>query len=596
MIELPLHIQQIVVVAITIIIVALLLWDKIKPSYVFFTSVLIFLLLGIIKVKSFLSAISNEAIISIFLLIFITAAIQKHLDVYKKLDKILGNTSNPNIFNLKLATIVTGFSAVLNNTPIVAFFMPYIYQWSKKNNVSASKFLLPLSFSAISGGMITVIGTSTNLVLNGLIIAKDAPPLGFLDYLWPGLLVSIAGIAFIYFFAFKLLPNNQDLLHEVQNESREYLVQAKVGPYSKLIGKTITDANLRNLTGLYLFEIVRSNEVITPVNPDEKLHSGDSLFFAGDTKNILELLEKEKELSLPTSSDTLRTVGNFNLVETVIPINSELDGKTLKELEFRENYDAAVVAIHRNGENLRGKLGEIRLNAGDLILLSPGKLFKKNIQEKNVLYLVSEHIAGEQTNKNVLRGFGLVFLLSVMGIITGLFNLFIALLLITGYLVMSNLLTMSDLKKNLDLDLLIILASSLTFSDAIIDTGTATLLANKFLGIFKAIGPAGIIIGIYLVTLILTSIITHVATVSIVFPIAFALAKETPDIAMSAFFLAIAFAASASFHAPFSYQTNLMVYGPGGYKISDYFRIGLPYTIIYSIITLAFILLNYNIL
>lgn len=593
--DLPQNIQQIIVLIITIVLVTLLFFEKIRPSFIFFSAVLIFLLTGIVDTKGFLASLANESILSIFLLIFITAGLRAHFNIIGWLDKLFGKTDNPRSFMLRMSAGVVGLSAFLNNTPIVALLMPYVYQWSKKHQVSPSKFLIPLSYAAIIGGMITVIGTSTNLVLNGLIQSKNAMPLGILDYLYPGLLVSIAGILFLYFWGLKLLPDNTDLLKSASKLSREYLVETKVHSESTIIGKSITEANLRNLTGIYLSEIVRNHQSITPVHPDEMIQAGDSLFFAGETENIIELLERENELTLFKPAGHEGSGRKHNILEAVIPVNSDLIGTTLKNLQFRENYDAAVVAIHRNGEKLRGKIGELVMQAGDLLMISAGRNFKQHLNARPNLYLVSVLAHTEETKPFVKKGFGLVVLAAIIGMILGFLNLFLALVIITAYMVALKLLSIAEIKKQLDIDLLIILVASLTFSKAIIDSGTAEWLAGSFISVFEGLGNKGILIGLYLITLILTSFITHVAAVSIVFPIAYALGTTLPGINMAALFITIAFAASASFHAPFSYQTNLMVYGPGGYRFRDFLKIGLPFTLLYSIIAVLFIIIYYQV-
>lgn len=594
MITLSIEVQQYVVILITILVIVCLFFEKIRPSHIFFAAVLLFLLTGIVDTKGFLSSLGNESILSIFLLIFITAGLRAHFNIIGWLDILFGKTKNPKTFMLRMTSGVTALSAFLNNTPIVALLMPYVYQWSKKNKISPSKLLIPLSYAAIIGGMITVIGTSTNLVLNGLIESKSGTPLGLFDYLYPGLVVSVAGIAFLYFFGLKLLPNRLDLLDNSGKLSREYLVETKVPENSPIIGKSITEANLRNLSGIYLFEIVRAGKSITPVSPEEIILPNDSLFFAGDTQNIMELLERNNELALPKPGGQ-EVDPKHNIIETVIPVNSELAGRTLKQIEFRENYDAAVVAIHRNGVKLRGKIGEIVMQAGDLLLISAGKNFRQNLNTKPNLYLVSVLAETKNANPSIKKGFVGVVLLSIMGMLIGVLNLFIALIIITAYMVLTGLLSVPEVKKQLDFDLLIILVASLTFSRAIIDSGTAEMISNNFLTVFSGFGNKGYLIGLYLITLGLTTFITHVAAVSIVFPLAFSLGHTLPGMDQAALYVAISFAASCSFHAPFSYQTNLMVYGPGGYKFKDFLKIGIPFTLIYSILTLVFIILYYNV-
>lgn len=591
----PIPIQQIIVCGVTLALIVLLFSEKIRPAFLFFTAVLVFLLTGIIDIEDFLEALANESILSIFLLIFITTGIKTHFNLIGWLDRLFAKAKSGKNFMLRMTTSVAGASAILNNTPIVALFLPYVYQWSRKHKVSPSKLLIPLSFAAIAGGMMTVIGTSTNLVLKGLIEAKGETPPGILDYLLPGLLVSIGGILFLYFWGYKHLPKRINLLKEVEGKPREYLVEVRIVPGSPIIDQTVNQADLRNLKGVYLFEIIREGRSISPVSPQDVIRKGDALVFAGDTDNIMELLERDEDFTSPLGKDSEEELDRLNIIETVIPFNSELVGQNLKQLEFRENYDAAVLAIHRKGERLNGKIGEIPLQAGDLLLISPGETFRHQMENRKSLYLVSMHQKRNKASSLTKKGFVSVLAALIIGMALGTWSLFFALLLLTAYMVGTKLLSLSQIKQEFDIDLLVILISSLAFSTALIQSETAQLLADNLMGVFQPMGSAGVIIGIYLITLILTTFVTHVAAVSIVFPIGYALALQLPDLNSTALFIAIAFAASASFHSPFSYQTNTMVLGPGGYKFKDFIKIGSPFTLIYSILALGFILIYYQI-
>lgn len=589
----PPLIQQIIVLFVTLALIVFLLIEKVKPAYTFFSAVLIFLLMGIIQVGDLLEALANESVISIFLLIFITAGIKDHFNLIGWMDRLFGSARSGRGFMLRMTSGVAAFSAFLNNTPIVALFMPYVYQWSRRHKISPSKLLIPLSYAAIVGGMITVIGTSTNLVLKGLIESKNATPPGILDYLFPGLLVSIGGLLFLYFVGYKWLPERKEFLTAMSGKPREYIVEVRIVPDSDIVGKSILEANLRNLRGIYLFEIIRQAERITPVRPSEKIEKGDALVFAGDTQNIIELLERDKDFTTPYPNG-----GNagprLNIIETVIPFNSELIGRTLKQVAFRENYDAAVVAIHRNGAKLSGKMGEVVLQAGDLLLVAPGRAFQKRIDQRGDLYLVSVVRRITETRPVARKGFVLVLAALILGMIFGKLNLFFALLLLTAYMVAFKLLSIGKIKQQLDVSLLVVLVASLTFSTALIDSGAAQVVAEAFMNLFRPLGNTGIIIGIYVITLVLTSFVTHIAAVAIIFPMAYAIGLQVPGMNLTAVFITIAFAASASFHSPFSYQTNMMVYGPGGYRFRDFLKVGGPFTLIYSLLTVLFVLIYYR--
>ncbi len=592
MFHFSLPVQQYIVFTVTLLLVISLFFEKVKPAAVFFGSALIFVLLGIVSITDFLLCFTNESILSIFLLIFITAGIKEHFNLIGWIDRAFRKVTHPRSFLLRMSAGVAAISAFINNTPLVALMIPYVYQWARKHKVSPSRLLMSLSFAAILGGMITLIGTSTNLVLNGLITSKGDPGLQYTDFLFPGLLVTLAGILFMYFIGYRLFPSHSDVMDELSAQQREYLVETRVPPGSELIGKNIREAHLRNLKGVYLFEIVREKKVLSPVNPEEMICAHDILFFAGDTENIADLIRNNNGLILPQSDGIWQN--EKNLIETVVPANSELTGKTLKGLRFREHYDAAVVAVHRNGEKLHGKIGEIPLKAGDLLLITAGNRFQAIIQQNHDLYPVSVIKQPQTATRFQKQAFVSILLIILVLLITGKVSLFLGLLLITTVMILSRILTVSEIKRQLDIGLMVILAASLTFSKALIATGAAEKIAQGFIKVFSGEGPAALLIGMFILTLILTSFITNIATISIVFPITYALCHGL-GINPVPFYVAIAFAASASFHSPFSYQTNLMVLGPGNYHFKDFLKAGLPLTAIYSITCIIFILFYYNV-
>lgn len=568
-----------------------LLVEKIRPAAVFLSGAIILMLANVVQPGDFLQSISNESIVTIFLLIFITAGIKEHFNLIGLLNWLFKSARTPRGFMIRMTAGVSVLSSVVNNTPIVALMIPYVYQWANRNKVAPSKLLIPLSFATIIGGMMTVVGTSTNLVLNGFILSKEPQGLGFLDFLIPGVLVTIVGLIFLATLGYKLLPSRINPLDEFKTNAREYLVETYIAPGSLLVGKSIAAANLRNLEGIYLFEIVRDGKVINAVDPEEILQTDDHLYFAGDTEKVIELLQQDNGLQIPRSNE-LGIEEHVNLVETVIPRNSDLTGRTLKECDFREQYDAAVVAIHRNGEHMRGKLGSIVLEPGDLLILSAGqKFFTRNKNDRD-LYTVSVLSRSNGTPKWKKSVFGIGIILSIGLMALGFFKLFFSLFLIAVLMAGLGLLRAQEAKKLLDLDLLIILGCALTLSKALIDTGVAHDAATAIIDVFQEWGENGVVIGLFFITVLLTSFVTNVAAVSIVFPIAYSL-SHSMDFDPAGFYVAIAFGASASFLTPVGYQTNLMIYGPGSYKFKDFLKIGIPFTILYSVTCLSYIILKY---
>lgn len=617
MLEFPIIIQQVIVVLMTIILIALLLVERIKPAYIFFGVVLLFLLVGIIDTDDFLEAMSNESVLSIFLLIFITYGVRTNFNILGWMDRIFASAKTGRGFLLRMTTVVSGFSSFLNNTPIVALFLPYVHSWSRERDIAPSKFLMPLSFAAMSGGMITVIGTSTNLVLKGLVEAEGATPPGFLDYLFPGLMVSVATIVYLVTIGYILLPNNKSFVRKVERRPREYLVNVSLDVDSDIIGQTVEESGLQQLDGIDLFEIDRYGVRISPVLPFERIQKDDVLVFAGDTDKIVRLLSRDDDFVLPEIQKDAGLVSGQkekkqerdrkrrrreeeeeerNLVETIIPANSALIGHSLRGYNFLERFDAAVIGIHRNGEEIKKKLENVILKPADLLLIIPGDNFQQlHAAQEDDLYVVSVLKAVSGVSKSVRLGFVGLLAAVLAGLGLGKISLFFALLLLTSYLVAGKMMSIHELKIQFSFNLFVVLFCSLAFSTALINSGVADLAATNFMYLVQSMGQRGILIGIFVITLILTSFVTHVAAVAIIFPIAYAVGSQVAGLDMTAVYIAIAFAASASFHTPFSYQTNMMVYGPGGYRFLDFLKVGVPLTVLYSALVLIFIFMYYGV-
>lgn len=623
MLELPEFVEQVIVIVVTLALMSLLLVEKIKPAFIFFGAVLVFLLTGIISTDDFLKAVSNESVLSIFLLIFITFGVRTNFNILRWMDRIFGSAKTGRGFILRMTPTVSVFSSFLNNTPIVALFLPYVYQWSRKRKISPSKLLIPLSYAAMAGGMITVIGTSTNLILKGLVEAEGETPPGALDYLFPGLLVTAGTILFLVTLGYAILPNKESLINRAQKKERDYRVKVELAEEADVIGKTLEEAELDKLgEGIELFEIIRYGVRFSAHSFHQKIRPNDSFVFVGNPEKIIGLFEESENFAVPdlknekengkidslhkkvssTSSKSKDKENNEkeeekddqqNIVETLIPSNSALIGRTLKGYNFRDRYDAMVIGIHRNGEEISGDIERVRLKPGDLLLLIPGKDFGRFPTQQDDLYVIS--VKNIKSSSNWKRkGFLVVLALVLLGLGFTDLSLFFALLLLTSYLVATDMMTVNDLKKEFSVNLYVVLAASLAFSTALINSGVAEMAAAGFMKIFEDLGNEGIVIGIYLVTLIIASFVTHAAAVAIVFPMAYAIGSQISGLDMTAVFIAIAFAASASFHTPFSYQTNMMVYGPGGYKFTDFLKVGIPLTILYSVLVIGSILFYYS--
>jgi di/tricarboxylate transporter len=554
----------------------------------FMIGVLFLAIAGIITPTEMLQGFGNEQIWVIIVLLIIGDIIRKQRVLDRFFNNfIFSNTKSTRWFIFRMAAVVAPLSAILNNTPLVAIIMPYVSNWSRQYKVDISKLLIPLSYAAILGGSITLIGTSTNLIVDGLLkdqtLFPETTSLNMFDFTIVGLPMLVIGVIYLVLFSDKLLPNKQTVTTEVMKNPRKYIVDTLLSSKSNLVGKTVEEANLRNLQGLFLAEVNRADTIYTPVSPGFKLMAGDILTFAGDTDTIGSMLEEKNGLD-PIEVGMFVHKKQTQLTEIVISHNSTIVNKSIKSIGFRGKFDAVVVAVHRNGERINGKIGSIKLKAGDVLLLLTGADFNKLSRETSDFYQLSK---GKVIQKpKILEGSILIGGLLISIILSSLHIIPLSLGVLSTLIsaVAFKIINPRDLKYSLDYNLVIIIAASLSLGTAMINTGAADMLANGFLPLFKPFGVLGLLTGLYLITTILAAYITNKAAVALMFPIALSLAYNQ-GLNPIPFVLLVAFASAANFLTPIGYQTNLMVYGPGNYSFKDFFKIGLPLTIIYMIVT-----------
>jgi len=582
----------IVVFAVILFILISLYKEILGATFTFVIAAVVLGFFGILTPREILSGFANEQIAIIILLLLLGDIIRQTSLIEVIFDKIFKSARNYKGFLSRMTLLISGFSAFLNNTPLVAVMMPYVNSWCKRNDISPSKFLMPLSYAAILGGCATLIGTSTNLIVNGMVIDQKIIPglrsLHIFEFAYVGVPMIFIGFLYLLIWGDKLLPSKGDLLNGFTQNSREYLVEAEIKKDSELIGKTIEEAGLRNLKGLYLVEIIRKSFKISSVKPNIILQQDDLLIFAGDTENIAEMVNSDIGLRLP-SVGMLFKKKQTEVVEIVISHNSTLINKTIKDIRFRAKYDAAVIAVHRNGERISGKIGEINVKAGDVLLLFTGADFVSRSFHTQDFYFISK-IKDFQK----LEGYKIATLLggTVLTIMLAAFNiisLFMGLIVLIMILLMMKITNPKDLYKAVDYNLAMIIALSLALGTAMIKSGAADLIADLVISVFMPLGKIGLLFGIYFITAILAAYITNKAAVAIIFPISLTMAANL-GLNPIPFVLVVSFAAAANFMTPHGYQTNLMVYGPGGYSFKDFFKVGFPLTIIYMIVTV--IILN----
>ncbi len=587
---------DLIVVLIVILFILISLYKElIGATFTFVIAAVTLGFFGILTPREILSGFANEQIAVIILLLLLGDIIRQTALVEILFDRIFKSAKSYRGFLSRMTLIIAGFSAFLNNTPLVAVMMPYVNSWCKRNNISPSKFLMPLSYAAILGGCATLIGTSTNLIVNGMVVDQTIIPglesLNIFDFAYVGVPMIFIGFIYLLFFGEKLLPAKEDVLNEFSENTREYLVEAEIRKNSQLIGKTIEEAELRNLKGLFLVEIIRKSFKISSVKPNVILQQDDLLIFAGDTETIVEMINSDLGLRLP-SVGMLCKKKQTEVVEIVISHNSSMINKTVKEIRFRAKFDAAVIAVHRNGEKISGKIGEIIIKPGDVLLLFTGADFVSRSNHTMDFYFISKVKDFQKLEPykiwTLLAGPVLIILLAALKIV----SLFMGLIVLIMVVLAMKITNPKELHKAVDYNLALIIALSLALGTAMIKSGAADLIADLIITVFLPLGKVGLLFGIYFITAILAAYITNKAAVAIIFPISLTMAVNL-NLPPMPFILVVSFAAAANFMTPIGYQTNLMVYGPGGYSFKDFFRVGFPLTIIYMIVTVTILSLMY---
>ncbi len=588
--------DQIIVTLVIFFLIVSLYKNLLGPGFTFIIGISVLGLFGILTPGEMLHGFANEQLAVILLLLLIGEIIRKSTLIDNLFEHFFKRTFSYRKFIFKLIFPVSGLSAVINNTPLVAIIMPYVHNWGRRNGIPPSKLLIPLSYAAILGGTTTLIGTSTNLVVNGMVAEQTIFPgfraLEIFDFTPVGLAMVVLGGMYLIFFSGRLLPEKADPIESIKTRSREYIVEVKVGKGSRYHKKTIGEARLRNLKGLFLVEIVRENKSISPVTPQTVIFEDDFLIFAGNTDTIADMIESNKTLQ-PSQLGMFARRDNTELVEVVVSPNSGLIGKTVKDSNFRGRFDAAILAVHRNGERIRGKIGEVVLNPGDLLLLITGEDFKNRIQDSKDFYLLNNirSIKKMPRLQSLLIVGGL--LVSILLSALKLVPLFNSLLVFLVILLLAKIASPKDIYKAINYNLILIIALSLALGTAMVKTGIAEGVSHIFINIFKPYGIVSLFLGIFIITNLLAAIITNIGAVAIIFPIAISLASQL-GANPKPFALLVAFAAAASFITPIGYQTNLMVYGPGGYNFKDFFKIGLPMTILFMIVTVVGLTLQFG--
>lgn len=526
----------------------------------------------------------NTGILTVGALFVVVAGLVQTGGMSLVAEPLLGRPKSVVSAQMRLLLPVTVISAFLNNTPVVAMFMPVCDDIAKKNNISPSKLFMPMAFAATFGGVCTMIGTSTNLVVNGLIESQtDLPPFQMWDIAWVGVPCALAGCLYLLIFSRWLLPDRRPVL-SLQGDPRQYTVEMEVDQGGPLVGRTIEQAALRHLPGLFLVEIDRRGEMIPAPGPRERLQPNDRLIFVGVVESVVDL-RKMRGLRPATNQvfklDTPDT--HRCLMEAVVSSRCPVVGKTIRDGRFRTRYNAAVIAVARAGERIPGKIGDIVLQAGDTLLLEAHSDFARLNRNSSDFFLVS-HVENSAPLRHGKAWLALGMLIAMIGVTTFTDIDMLTASLVTGLLmIVTRCITAAEARLSIDWPVLITIGAALGLGKAIQTTGLAETVASQLVEMAGK-NPHVQLLVIYFLAMLLTELVTNNAAAVLMFPLAMATASSLGANHVP-FLMAIMIAASMGFATPFGYQTNLMVYGPGGYKFSDYLRLGVPLDFLMLVVT-----------
>ena len=557
--------------------------NLLPPAATVLSATVFLLVTGVIDETQAFSGFSNSAPLSVAALYVLAYAADKTGLLGPLVNRMLGKEGKvTKTSQARLNAPTAAISAFINNTPLVAMLIGQVTSWCNQRGVSPSKLLLPISYAAILGGTLTVIGTSTNLVASGLLQETGEAPIGIFEITKVSALSVILGMTVLIFLVPRLLPARRGAIEEFTEEMREFTLQMEVVEGGPLDGSTIAEAGLRNLKGVFLVEIERDGALLPAVSPSRRLTGGDRLTFAGDSDSVvgfqrtpgLRSAESQHMLEIDSPQHTF--------FEAVIGADSRLVGRTLSEIGFRGQYQAAVVALHRSGERIEGGLGRVELEVGDTLLLLAGPDFRAHSRRGRDFLLVTR-LGGPPPSATRRAPFVGILALLVIGLAAfEVLSILEAALLAAGALLATKTLSFSEAGEAIDFSVILLIAAAFGIGEAMQSTGLAETLANGLLDVFSGWGDFGIILGVVLATTLLTEVITNNAAVVVIFPIALAVATSAGlDPRIMA--MTIAVIASSSFLTPIGYQTNTMVYGPGGYKFTDYLRAGIPVNIVVAI-------------
>lgn len=556
------------------------------PAAAMLGAVIILLITGVLTPEQALAGFSNPAPVTVAALFILARAAEKTRALHSVTSVLMGDKKS----RWSLARLLVpsaAVSAFLNNTPLVAMMVPQVVDWCRRRTVSPSRYLMPLSHAVVLGGVLTSMGTSTNIVVSGLLARSGEAALGLFEIGRLGLPVCCAGLVVLLFCA-RFLPERRLPHRDLEENVREFVVHMTVATGGPLDGVTVESGRLRHLQGVFLVQLEHHDQVVAPVTPQTLLRGGDRLTFVGRADLVVDLHSTPGLVSSEQNQVRHFDTTQHTFIEVVLGRYSSLVGRTLKESDFRNVYQAAVVAIHRQGQRVRAKLGEVRLRPGDTLLVLSDRGFVERWRHRNEFLLVSE-LGGTPpaATKKAWLVLATVALVVVVAGLQMLPMLQVSLLAVVA-LVGARVLTAAEVRNAIDFDVLLAIGASFALGTAIELTGLADVSAAAGALLFHNLGYRGALLFVLVTTVILTELITNNAAAILMYPIVLTLAHRI-GVDPRGLIVAMTVMASTSFLTPIGYQTNMMVYGPGGYRFSDYLRLGTPLTIVCILVCLLMV-------
>lgn len=576
-----------ITLAVVLITVVALVREMYSPDLLMLGALTVLSLVGVVTVEEALAGFANPAVVTIASLFVVAAGLRATGALETVGGLLFGRGGSLRLVLIRLSGITAAASAFLNNTAIVAMGIPTLLTWSRRRSISPSMLLIPLSYAALLGGMCTLIGTATNLVSDGLLRAHGLAGLEFFELAWVGIACVVIGTLYLAVLGPLVIPARIRADERTQG-AREYTIEFWLSAPSPLIGKPVEAAGLRNLPGLFLVRIEREEDVISPVTPSTVLREGDRLSFAGSVDTILDLrrfrgLEPSVRTRPSSAADDY-----LQLHKAVVARGSSLVGSSIRDSHFRARYGAAVIGVHRHGERIDGRIGDIVLRPGDLLVLESTAGFVEAFRNSPDFYHVTSVRDSEPPRFE--HGVRAIFILAAVVVASVLNLLPLALAAVAGAIamVLFKCVSVGEARQAVNWGVVLMIAASLGIGAALETSGAAGQVADGLISVGQQFGALGVLAAVYVVALVLTQLIMNAATAALMFPIAVS-AAATQALDPRPFVIAVTVAASLSLATPIGHQTNLMVYAPGGYRFSDFARVGLPLQIVLGGVCVALI-------